>query len=99
MKKIMVRYKLKPEYVELNESLVRDVFKALAEKAPEHIRYVSFKGEDGLCFTHLVSIETKDGENPLLSMEAFKAFTSNIRDRCDEPPVATTLTEIGSYNF
>jgi hypothetical protein len=29
--------------------------------------------------------------------QGFKAFTAGIRDRCEEPPAATELKEIGAY--
>ncbi len=40
-----------------------------------------------------------DGANPLQELPAVKAFVAEIRDRCDEPPVATPLTDIGAYRF
>jgi hypothetical protein len=48
---------------------------------------------------HLASIETDDESNPLAETAAFKAFQAEIRDRCDEPPTATWLEEVGSYRF
>ncbi len=45
---------------------------------------------------HIASIET-DGPNPLTLTAAFKAFQEGIKDRCEEPPVAVELTEVGSY--
>jgi len=30
-------------------------------------------------------------------VEAFKRFQENIADSCDESPVVSSLTEIGSY--
>jgi hypothetical protein len=39
--------------------------------------------------------ETKPA--PLTSVEAFKRFQENIADRCDQAPVVSSLTEIGSY--
>ena len=41
---------------------------------------------------------TQEGEhNPLADVAAFKRFLQDIRDRCDEPPVATRLEEVGRY--
>jgi hypothetical protein len=48
---------------------------------------------------HIAAIETPDGSNPLSETAAFKAFLAGIKDRCEEPPVATDLTAIGSYRF
>jgi hypothetical protein len=35
----------------------------------------------------------------LAESAAFKAFQADIKDRCEEPPVAVDLNKIGSYNF
>jgi hypothetical protein len=35
----------------------------------------------------------------LSDVPAFKAFTTALEQRCDERPVVTTLTEVGSYKF
>ncbi|HEX8942082.1 MAG TPA: hypothetical protein VF785_03025 [Gemmatimonadaceae bacterium] len=32
-------------------------------------------------------------------LSAFKAFTADIKERCEEPPVTAKLTEVGSYEF
>lgn len=99
MKRLMVKYKVKSEYVDKNEAYIRDVFEELKSTAPVDIRYVSFKLEDGQSFVHIVSIESEDGSNPLPELAAFKTFVSEIKERCEEPPQAIDLLEIGSYNF
>jgi len=99
MKRVMVRYKLKADRVEENEKAVRAVFAQLTEGKPGGLRYVTFKQPDGVSFVHIASIETADGTNPLQSVPAFKEFSAAIKDRCEEPPVAVDLTEIGSYRF
>jgi hypothetical protein len=35
----------------------------------------------------------------LAELAAFKAFQTDIADRCEVPPVAVDLDEIGSYVF
>ena len=97
MKRVMVRYRVKPDQVEENEQYIRAVFAELERQSPGGIRYASFKQDDGASFVHFASIEG-DG-NPLQELDAFKAFTADIRDRCDEPPVAVELSEIGSYRL
>jgi hypothetical protein len=37
--------------------------------------------------------------SPLPGLEAFQAFTRDIRDRCDEPPVVTELQTVGAYRL
>jgi hypothetical protein len=92
----MVRYKIKPDRVEENEQLVRDVYDELARTQPDGLRYGTFKLDDGVSFVHLA---VHSDPNPLGQVEAFARFQADIRDRCDEPPVATVLEEVGSYRF
>jgi hypothetical protein len=96
MKRLMIRYKVKPEQVAANESLVRDVYAELARLQPDGLRYATFKLSDGVSFVHLAE---HGAENPLQQVEAFGRFQAGIRDRCDEPPVVAELEEIGSYRF
>jgi hypothetical protein len=95
MRQIMVRYKVKPERVAENEELVRAVYEELHDAAPDGLRYATYALEDGVSFVHIAT--TEDGVNPLGQVQAFKRFTAGVAERCDEPPVASTLREIGSY--
>jgi hypothetical protein len=53
--------------------------------------------DDGLTFVHLAQSESR--ESPLPALEAFREFQQGIADRCDEPPVVTELSEVGSFRF
>jgi Antibiotic biosynthesis monooxygenase len=99
MRRVMVRYRVKPDQEAANEELVRAVYEELERTRPAGLRYATFQLEDGVSFVHLASTETEDGHNPLSEVEAFKRFQEGIRDRCDEAPVATELREIGSYRL
>jgi hypothetical protein len=98
MRTVMVRYQVKPDRVADNEALVRAVYEELGRTEPEDFRYATFKLDDGVSFVHF-AIESGDGDSPLPESEAFKAFQSEIRDRCDEPPVVAELEEVGSYRL
>jgi hypothetical protein len=98
MKLVMVRYRVKPDQVATNEALVRAVFDELQQTKPAGFRYATFKLDDGVSFAHIVA-ETDDKGNSLADVKAFAKFREGIRDRCDEPPVATELHEVGSYGF
>lgn len=99
MKRIMVRYQVKPELVDENVRHVEAVFAALDRERPAGLRYATFKLGDGVTFVHLASIETADDANPLLALEAFQQFASSVRARCVEPPVTSQLDEIGTYRL
>jgi hypothetical protein len=97
MRRVLVRYKVKSDRVAENEELVRAVYDELRRTEPEGLRYATFRLEDGVSFVHLAS--TEDGPNPLADVPAFRRFQENIRERCDEAPVATELHEIGSFRL
>jgi len=99
MKRIMVRYKVKPERVTENQNLIEQVFEQLSRERPAGVRYAAFKLADGVTFIHIVSIETSDGTNPLTNMAAFRDFVAQIRERCVDLPVPVELIEIESYHF
>ena len=99
MKRIMVRYKVKPDQAGENQQLVEQVYAELQRNAPAGLRYATFKQSDGVSFVHIASTETANGESPLPQLAAFKAFQAQIKDRCEEMPVVVDLEEIGSYHF
>jgi hypothetical protein len=95
MKRTMVRYRVKPERIEDNEALVRAVYAELAKQKLEGVRYMTLK--DGANFVHIAFSEVDP--NPIVSLPVFKEFTAKIGERCEEPPVTSQLTVIGSHNF
>jgi hypothetical protein len=97
MRRVMVRYKVKPDQVTENEGLVKSVYEELRSTDPTGLRYATFRLDDGVSFVHIA--ETEDGANPLSEVKAFKEFQKGIEDRCDEPPVVTELSEVGSFRL
>ena len=97
MRRVMVRYTVKPGLAEANEELVRAVYRELHEQTPDGLRYATFRLEDGLGFVHIAEVEGE--HNPLTELPAFKAFVAGIGDRCDQPPVTSGLAEVGSYRL
>src|SRR4051812_9591099 len=93
----MVRYTLRPEEAARNEELLRALFAELDEVKPAGLRYTAFKLDDGVTFVHLISHERTEGHIPLPQIQALKAFHEGLRDRCDEAPVRTQLSEVGSF--
>ena len=93
----MVRYKVQPDRAEENETLVKSVYEQLKREQPEGLHYATFKLPDGVSFMHVV-IETDQPGRILGNVAAFNAFSAEVESRCEEPPVATELTLIGSYS-
>lgn len=96
MRRVLVRYKLKPGAVAENEELVRAVYEELERTQPPGMRYATFQLDDGLSFVH---IHSSGGANALTELASFKAFQQGIADRCDEAPKVSELREIGNYRF
>jgi hypothetical protein len=92
----MVRYKVKPGRADENVALVEAVYAQLDRERPEGIHYATFRLPDGVSFMHIV-IDSDQPGRILGELAAFKAFVGDIESRCDEPPVATELTRVGSY--
>ena len=92
----MIRYKVRPDRAEENETLVKAVYEQLDRERPEGLHYATFKLPDGVSFMHIVFDSDQPGRI-LNEVAAFKAFVAEIESRCDEPPVATELTVVGSY--
>jgi len=99
MKKIIVRYKLKPGREEENLEHIEAVFRRLDTMNPEGFRYAVFRQADGVSFEHIASVETADGSNPLAEMEEFQAFTRDIDSRCKEKPKAYVVEELGDFRM
>jgi hypothetical protein len=99
MKRVMVRYRVKPDRVAENESLVRAVYAELHAHEPEGIAYATFKLADGVSFVHIAESDTPDGRSPLLDLPAFGRFLEGIPDRCEEPPVTSELTAVGAFRI
>jgi hypothetical protein len=97
-RQVMVRYKTKPDRAIENEDFIKKVFAALDRDRPPGIQYSSYKLADGVSFVHVTVYEMEDGLNPLTGIAEFKNFTAGVKDRCEEPPVTTEITVVGSYN-
>ena len=87
MRRVMVSYRCKPEQVAHNEELVRAVYAELHRREPAGLRYATFRLDDGVSFVHIAEID------------AFARFTAHIEERCDEPPHAAGMHEIGSFHL
>ena len=99
MTRLMVRYTVRADEAAANVKAIEGVFAQLAERQPPGMGYASFQLDDGVTFVHIFSGETDAERDVLRAMPAFQAFTAAVRQRCDEPPVVTPLSEVGSYGM
>jgi len=98
MRAVMVRYRVKPEMAEENERLVRAVYAELQALKPAGLRYQTHRLPDGVSFVHVAVYADGVAESPLPQLASFKAFTADIKARCDEQPATQELQPIGSFS-
>jgi hypothetical protein len=94
----MVRCKVRPDRADENIALVQAVYEQLDRERPEGLHYATFRLPDGVSFMHVV-FESDQPGRILNELAAFNAFATDIESRCDEPPVATEITLVGSYGI
>src|SRR5258705_5488291 len=99
MPNVVVRYRTKPDRADENQRLVEKVFAELDEMGATGFAYASFRLEDGVSFVHVVVEEGGASSVSLADVPAFRAFTADIADRCDEPPVAMGATVVGAHRL
>ena len=92
---IMFRCTLKPESVAENLASLREVYAELESGRPPGLRYATFQLDDEVTFVAFADLP--DGPGVLRDLAAFQRYRSALDERCVEPPVMTTLHEIGSY--
>jgi hypothetical protein len=97
MKRMLIKYKAKPEMADTNAELVAAVFAELKAAKPDGVRYACLRLEDN-SFVHIVETEG-EGPSPVAKLAAFQTFQSGIRDRCAEPPVSNGVTIVGNYRM
>jgi hypothetical protein len=93
----VVRYRTLPDRAEENQELIEAVFREIEEREPVGFSYRVFRLEDGVSFVHTVIEHDVENPDSLGDLPAFQAFTKDIADRCDEPPVATGATVVGTF--
>jgi hypothetical protein len=98
MRAVIVRYRVKPEMAAENERLVRAVYAELQAVKPAGLSYNTHKLPDGVSFVHVAMYGDGVLESPLPGLATFKAFTADIKARCDELPVTQELQPIGFFS-
>jgi hypothetical protein len=93
----VVRYRTQPDRADENQALIEKVFGELEATRPAGLRYSVYRLDDGVSFVHVATVDTDDGTNPLTAAPAFSEFVREIADRCEEGPVASGATAVGSY--
>ena len=87
-----VRYAIKPDRVDENESLCRAVFDELRAKTPDGVFYACYKEADGTTFVHLFANLREDDAEAVTGLPSFASYQAKLLDRCLTTPEATRLS-------
>ncbi len=97
MRRVIVRYTVKPERIEEHIALINAVFAELEQARLPGVRYAVARAKDGVSFTHIAAFESEG--NPLNALAAFKAFQPGLAERCDQAPTVTDVDVIGDHGL
>lgn len=92
---VIVQYKIKPDKIEENKALIRNVFAELRLSNPAGVSYFVLALDDG-GFIHVFSAPEGE-ENALSKLKAFQEFRKDIKLRCVELPQSRHIEEIDSF--
>ena len=96
MKIVRVTYTTRPEYVEHNQSNIRNVMAELHKLNNPGINYHCCLGADGKSFTHSAFFNSAEDEKMLLELPAFKYFQEQLKPNLETPPKQELLSLVGT---
>lgn len=97
MKQVLINYIVKPEKVDENATLIKQVFEQLKETQLRGVKYSAYKMGENV-FVHVAQFENEAAHQQFTSLESFKAFRKDMAERQIEKPVTNNIEEIGSFS-
>jgi quinol monooxygenase YgiN len=97
MKQVLINYIVKPEKVNENATLIKQVFTEMREVQLKGVKYSAYKMGENV-FVHVAQFESEVAHQQFTSLESFKSFRKNIAERQIEKPVTNNIEEIGSFS-
>lgn len=91
----MIKWKIKPDQVQLELELLAAVYEELQTRQPGNLDYSTFQLDDGVTFMAYANMPM--GLGVLGDLRAFHRYRATLDARCDEAPIVTQLGEIGLY--
>jgi hypothetical protein len=97
MKIVKVTYTTKPEYVEQNQTNIKNVMAELQKINNPGINYNCCLSPDGKSFTHTAFFSSEEAEKELLTLPVFISFQQQLKASGPEaPPKQELLSLVGS---
>lgn len=96
-KQVLINYLVKPERVDENVALIKEVFKQLKTAKLTGVKYAAFKMGENV-FVHVAQFASEAANKAFSELEAFKAFQKDGATRRLESPIINEIEEIGSFS-
>ncbi len=93
----IVRYRLKPDYIEPSRLEGAGLYSELAAEGPAWLRQASLEVDDNGGVLTIVQLERDP--RALRDLEPFKRRRGDLAERCSEPPTTTPVRLLGAYRF
>lgn len=93
----IVRYRLKPEYIERSRPEGAGLYSELAADGPDWLRQASFEVDDNGGVLTLVQLERDP--SALRDLAPFQRHRGGLAERCAEPPTTTPVRLLGAYRL
>jgi hypothetical protein len=97
MKQVFINYMIRPDMINENISLIRNVFAELKVAKLNGVKYSAYKMGENV-FVHVAQFETVEAEKAFTELKAFKAFRKDMAARQIEKPIINDIEEIGSFS-
>jgi hypothetical protein len=86
MKITRVQYTVRSDFVEENKRNIEAMMNELRTLSDDDVRYAVYLHDDGKTFMHLVHHNSLEAERLPASLESFKHFRRQLKDRLEAPP-------------
>jgi quinol monooxygenase YgiN len=83
---LIVKYKVKDDYVEIVKGLVRKFVTRVKDNEPETLVYESYQLEDKKEFVHFMKFQSREGEEFHRSTKWAKEFVDSLYPLCERKP-------------
>ncbi len=99
MRNVVVRYEVKPETAEENETDIRKLIKSIKKNARDGFKYVTFKGKENFEFIHIVLISNLENWNHCLNSNEFLEFKQKASTRYVKPYTIELISDIEASSY
>jgi hypothetical protein len=92
----LVVYRIRPEKISENRSLIEAVFEEIKVRHSPHLEYRVFASADGTFIHHHKRLSV-DPESEMTSYRSFRKFRESLSSRCIDQPRVMEVEPVATY--